>query len=124
MMDVNRSISTLQALKELGVHIAIDDFGTGYSSLTYLKRFPLDRLKIDQSFVRDLLHDSHNEAIVATIISMAHNLGLYVVAEGVEQREEANFLVNQKCDEAQGYYISRPVPADEINKILLESRTN
>ncbi|HZG16109.1 MAG TPA: EAL domain-containing protein [Candidatus Bathyarchaeia archaeon] len=123
MMDVNRSISTLQALKELGVHIAIDDFGTGYSSLTYLKRFPLDRLKIDQSFVRDLLHDSHNEAIVATIISMAHHLGLYVVAEGVEQKEEANFLVNQKCDEAQGYYISRPVPADEISKILLETRT-
>ncbi|WP_134685780.1 EAL domain-containing protein [Brevibacillus migulae] len=123
MMDVNRSISTLQALKELGVHIAVDDFGTGYSSLTYLKRFPLDRLKIDQSFVRDLLHDSHNEAIVATIIAMAHHLGLYVVAEGVEHLEEANFLVDQKCDEAQGYYISKPVPADEFRKILQAMKT-
>lgn len=113
-MDVERTINTLQALKKLGVKISIDDFGTGYSSLYYLKEFPIDRLKIDQSFIRDCHHDRSNATIVKTIISMAHHLDIQVIAEGVEIKEHLDFLQQNLCDEVQGYLLSKPLPAEEL----------
>ena len=105
-------------LRDLGVQIALDDFGTGHSSLAYLKRFPIDALKIDQSFIRDLTTDPDSKAIAATIIAMAHNLNHIVIAEGVETEEQLAFLREHQCDEFQGYLLSRPVPADELLEIL------
>jgi diguanylate cyclase (GGDEF)-like protein/PAS domain S-box-containing protein len=119
-VDIERTISTLQQLKNLGVHISIDDFGTGFSSLNYLKQFPVDTLKIDQSFVRELHNNPNDETIVKTIISMAHNLNLNVVAEGIETKEQLVFLQQHLCDEGQGYFFSKPLPAHEIEKILQE----
>ncbi|WP_422122486.1 EAL domain-containing protein [Planococcus sp. X10-3] len=113
-MDVNRTISILQALKELGVKISIDDFGTGYSSLSYLKEFPIDCLKIDQSFIRDCHLDQSNATIVKTIISMAHHLNIQVIAEGVETKEHLDFLQQNLCDSVQGYFLSRPISAQNI----------
>ena len=118
-MDVERAIQVLHELKELNVHVGIDDFGTGYSSLSYLKRFPIDRLKIDQSFVRDIHLDMHDAEIVTTIISMAHNLKLLVTAEGVETEEQLAFLKEYGCDEAQGYYFARPLPAEVVQAFLI-----
>ncbi|WP_139491807.1 EAL domain-containing protein [Brevibacillus dissolubilis] len=118
-MDVKRAIATLGELKQLGVQIAIDDFGTGYSSLSYIKNFPVDRLKIDRSFVMELLVDQSNAAIVATIIALAHNLNLQVIAEGVETEAEMSFLTQSGCDEMQGYLIGKPVPADEFERMFL-----
>ena len=103
--------ATLRGLKETGLRLALDDFGTGYSSLSYLTKFPIDTIKIDQSFVRQISTDPTETAIVTAIISMAHSLNLAVVAEGVETREEFDFLSNLGCDEAQGFYFSRPVTA-------------
>ncbi|KEO81252.1 bifunctional diguanylate cyclase/phosphodiesterase [Tumebacillus flagellatus] len=100
------------------LRIGMDDFGTGYSSLSYLQKFPLDRLKIDQSFVRDTLMLTHESAIVPTIISMAHNLHLQVTAEGVETVEQLDYLREKLCDEAQGFLFSRPVPAEEFQQLL------
>jgi predicted signal transduction protein with EAL and GGDEF domain len=117
-MEVQRSITMLTKLKQLGVRIGMDDFGTGYSSLSYLQKFPLDRLKIDQSFVRDTHMLTHESAIVPTIISMAHNLKLQVTAEGVETLEQLDYLRTQFCDEAQGYLFSKPVPSDEFLQLL------
>ena len=109
MENAEATIRTLQQLKDLGIKISIDDFGTGYSSLSYLKRLPIDTLKIDQSFVRDIPADSDGAAIAILIISMAHNLGLKVVAEGVETGEDAAMLRDMGCDEAQGYFFARPL---------------
>ena len=105
---------TLAALKQLGVGLAIDDFGTGYSSLCYLKRIPITALKIDQSFVRDLVTDADDRTLAATIIALGHGLGLSVVAEGVETAEQRQILLDQGCDLAQGYYFGRPMPAEQF----------
>lgn len=113
-MDVERSISTLLDLKKIGVNVSIDDFGTGYSSLNYLKRFPIDKLKIDQTFIWDCTTDQHDQTIVKTIISMAHNLKLKVIAEGVETKEHVSFLLQQMCTEAQGYYFSKPLSVADL----------
>jgi diguanylate cyclase (GGDEF)-like protein len=104
----------LQALKALGVRLSIDDFGTGYSSLAYLKRLPIDTLKIDQSFVRDIPGDQSDAEIAATIIAMARNLNLKVLAEGVETEEQLQFLKRRGCDFYQGYFFSRPIPAEDF----------
>ena len=120
--DTKRVLHTLEALKEIGVSLSIDDFGTGYSSLSYLKSFPLDYLKIDRSFVMDLPDDPNDGAIVRAIIDMAHSLGLKVIAEGVETREQLDFLLEQDCDEIQGYYFSKPLPQDPLTKLLKENR--
>ncbi|PLS02711.1 EAL domain-containing protein [Neobacillus cucumis] len=114
-MDIEHTIPTLHDLKKLGVLISIDDFGTGFSSLNYLKQFPVDTLKIDQSFVRELLNNNHDETIVKTIISMAHHLQVKVVAEGIETREQLVFLQQHLCDEGQGHFFSKSVTAEELN---------
>ncbi|QBP42599.1 EAL domain-containing protein [Paenisporosarcina antarctica] len=119
-MDVDRTISILQALKKLGVKISIDDFGTGYSSLSYLKEFPIDCLKIDQSFIRDCHLDQSNATIVKTIISMAHHLNIQVIAEGVETKEHLDFLQQNLCDAVQGYLMSKPIPAENIEIQFLD----
>jgi EAL domain-containing protein (putative c-di-GMP-specific phosphodiesterase class I) len=118
MQDADATVAKLTALRRKGVGLAIDDFGTGYSSLSYLKRFPLDRLKIDQSFVRDIGHSSDSEAIIQAIVGMAHSLRLQTVAEGVETREQLKFLHSLGCDQLQGYLFSRPVPAAEIPPLI------
>jgi EAL domain-containing protein (putative c-di-GMP-specific phosphodiesterase class I) len=122
MEHVDETIETLLALRKLGVHLAIDDFGTGYSSMAYLKRFTIDKLKIDQSFVRDLATDSDDAAIVSATIAMAHNLNLTVIAEGVETEEQLHFLKDNGCEQMQGYYFSRPLPAQEITELLRSGR--
>lgn len=116
MHEPDRFTAMLHDLKALGIDIAVDDFGTGYSSLNHLKRFPVDRLKIDQSFVRDLTHDRDDASIVRAIISLGHDLNLEVVAEGVETREQLDFLRRYGCDEVQGYYLGMPVPAEEFTE--------
>lgn len=111
-MEVDYAIRTLKELNDLGVKISIDDFGTGYSSLNYLKKFCIDYLKIDKSFVKDIMNNENDAKIVETIISMAHSLGLKVIAEGVEDKEQLRFLQSRHCDFVQGYYFSKPIPAD------------
>ena len=118
MDDVDHAVSIMKSLHELGVHISVDDFGTGYSSLSYLKRLPLDSLKIDRSFVKDTPTDDDDSAIVASIISLAHNLGLNVIAEGVENKEQLDFLRSLECNEYQGYFYSPPVPFDKFLEII------
>jgi len=118
MEQADQAIATLDALKSLGVRLAIDDFGTGYSSLAYLKRFPIDKLKIDRSFVDGLADDSNDREIAATIIAMARSLNLEVLAEGVETEQQLAFLRLYGCDQYQGYLFSKPIPADEIERWL------
>jgi len=115
-----QAITTLQQLRDLGISLAIDDFGTGYSSLSYLKLLPVNKLKIDRSFVRDINNDMEDAALVQTIIAMGKGLQLKLVAEGVENGSHEIFLAAHGCDLAQGYYYSRPVPADEIVKMLTD----
>src|SRR5690606_7134482 len=116
MHDAEEFVAMLNELNDLGVQIAIDDFGTGYSSLSYLKRFPVDRLKVDRSFVQDIATDADDATIVRTIIALGHNLGLKVVAEGVETEQQLAFLRENHCDEFQGYLFGEPLPADELVK--------
>ncbi|THF77989.1 putative bifunctional diguanylate cyclase/phosphodiesterase [Cohnella fermenti] len=120
-LDIERSFSTLRELKQLGISISIDDFGTGYSSLSYLKSFPVDCLKIDQSFVRELLSETNDRSIVSTIINLAHSLNLRVVAEGVESKEQLAYLASFGCDEIQGYYVSKPIAEKDIPCFLKRS---
>ncbi|MHB1672294.1 MAG: EAL domain-containing protein, partial [Acidiferrobacter sp.] len=121
MDDMEKTIVTLKTLHKMGLRLAIDDFGTGYSSLSYLKRFPINTLKIDQSFVRDITHDSDDAALAAVIITLGHSLGLTVMAEGVETKEQLAFLRNAQCDEMQGYYYSRPLSAEAMTHWLKTS---
>ncbi|MFU1794140.1 putative bifunctional diguanylate cyclase/phosphodiesterase [Paenibacillus azoreducens] len=117
--DKETAFDQLRRLKDLGVFISIDDFGTGYSSLHYLKNMPIDRLKIDRSFVNEVMSDRNDAAIVSTIASMAHHLQLKVTAEGVENEEQLHFLRKQRCHEGQGYYFSKPVPPADFEKAFL-----
>jgi EAL domain-containing protein (putative c-di-GMP-specific phosphodiesterase class I) len=118
MQDIGRSIRVLSILRGVGVHIAIDDFGTGHSSLSYLTRLPLDKLKIDRSFIKGMTGNQQDQLVVATIITMARSFGLPVVAEGVETEEQVQALKGLACDQAQGYYFSKPVPASVIDNLL------
>ncbi len=118
MQDVEENIQTLRRLKDLGIRLSIDDFGTGYSSLNYLKRFPIDVLKIDQSFVRDITSDHDDSSVVTAIIALAHSLNLKVIAEGVETVEQLTFLKERGCDEVQGYYFSKPIPGNRVKDLF------
>lgn len=122
MKNAEHTIKTLNELKGKGIKISIDDFGTGYSSLNYLKKFPIDNLKIDQSFVRDIGEDPDSETIASLIISMAHTLKLKVIAEGVETQKQLSFLKEQKCDMFQGYIYSKPVPSEMFEKLLMRDK--
>jgi EAL domain-containing protein (putative c-di-GMP-specific phosphodiesterase class I) len=118
MKSAELTASILQNLRKRGVQVAIDDFGTGYSSLSYLRKFPVDALKIDQSFVRQISAAGDDTTIVKAVIGMARSLRLRVIAEGVETLEEVAFLRAYRCEEAQGYYFSRPVPAEQFAMLL------
>jgi EAL domain-containing protein (putative c-di-GMP-specific phosphodiesterase class I) len=118
MQDVEVGQRSLHSLKEFGFAIAVDDFGTGYCSLNYLKRFPLDTLKVDRAFVNDITADADDAAIVRAIIGLGHNLGLKLVAEGVETSEQLQFLQAEGCDLVQGFLMSRAVPAEEFGGLI------
>lgn len=114
MQDPEKAATAMTEFKQMGVKLAVDDFGTGYSSMAYLKRLPLDRLKIDRSFIKDIGQDANDEVICKAIIQLAKSLGLETVAEGVEEEAHAEFLKALGCDVAQGYLYSKPVPAQEL----------
>ena len=114
MDDIQHTIESLQNLHAIGVELAIDDFGTGYSSLSYLRQFPIDRLKIDQSFIRNALNDPDDASIARTIIALGRALNLFVIAEGVETKEHERFLVAEGCDEVQGFRYCRPIPEEDF----------
>ncbi|MFJ7735844.1 EAL domain-containing protein [Lysinibacillus sp. NPDC097287] len=114
MTNVNETYSILSELKSLGVHVSVDDFGTGYSSLSYLKEYPIDTIKIDQSFIADIAKDKKNEAIIKAIISMSHNLGLEVVAEGIEEQFQVAFLKRYRCQKGQGYLYNKPLTVEAV----------
>ncbi|MDD3802668.1 MAG: EAL domain-containing protein, partial [Desulfuromonas thiophila] len=118
MDDVDGAIATMTQLSQLGVRLSIDDFGTGYSSLAYLKRFPINYLKIDRSFVRDIMDDPNDAAIAATIIDLARNMNLHVIAEGIELEAQRVFLQQKGCRYGQGYLFSQPLPADQLTLLL------
>ena len=122
MQDAEATLTTLGSLRDMGVKLSIDDFGTGYSSLAYLKRLPIDRVKIDRSFIRDITEDPDDRAIASAIIGMGHTLRLNVVAEGVETQPQLAFLRAEGCDEAQGYLFGRPMPATEFAEFLQHKR--
>jgi FOG: EAL domain len=121
VQDSERALVVLSDLKHLGVKLALDDFGTGYSSLDYLKRFPIDIVKIDQTFVADLERDQASHAIVLAVIELAHMLGMTVVAEGVETAEQHKRLASLGCDSCQGYYFARPMSADDLDTLIQRS---
>jgi EAL domain-containing protein (putative c-di-GMP-specific phosphodiesterase class I) len=118
MQHRQRTADAMNAFSRLGVRLAIDDFGTGYSSLGYLRKFPIDTLKIDQSFVRDIMDDDDDASITAAIIVMAHSLKLDVIAEGVESREQMEYLRLHGCSAMQGFLFSRPLPPEEVTQLL------
>jgi EAL domain-containing protein (putative c-di-GMP-specific phosphodiesterase class I) len=118
MEDIEEAILTLDALQDLGVALAIDDFGTGYSSLNYLKRLPIDHVKVDRSFVSDIPRNVDDMAITAAVIAMAHQLNLSVVAEGVETREQLEFLSRHRCEFGQGYLFGPPLPFEQVQEMI------
>lgn len=120
MENTQHTIASLQRLHAMGVKISIDDFGTGYSSLAYLRRFPIDTLKIDIAFIREVTSNPQDAAITRTIIELAHSLNLRVVAEGVETQAQLAFLKEAGCDQIQGYLFSRPLPVETLERLLLE----
>jgi len=118
LQDLNQATETLDAFKSMGLGLALDDFGTGYSSLSYLMKLPFDRLKIDQSFIRNLKTETKGTAIVSAIINMSHSLSMSVIAEGVEQKEHMQILLQMQCDHIQGFYISRPLTAKKLEDFI------
>jgi EAL domain-containing protein (putative c-di-GMP-specific phosphodiesterase class I) len=118
MQEAGSTLAVLRELRAMGVHLALDDFGTGYSSLSYLQRFPIDTLKIDRSFVQNLATDADDANIVRAVIAMGESLHMRVVAEGIETREQLEFLRTHGCPVGQGFYFSRPMPALEFGKLL------
>ena len=123
MDDVESAIETMQRLRELGVHLAIDDFGTGYSSMSYLRRFPVDHLKIAAEFIRDLTAEGQDSAIAKAIIDMGHSLQMKVIAEGVETDQQLRCLIEEGCDEKQGFFFSRPLPAKELEALIRDAKS-
>jgi EAL domain-containing protein (putative c-di-GMP-specific phosphodiesterase class I) len=121
MHNVDEAVAAIENLKQLGIALSIDDFGTGYSSLAYLKQFPVDYLKIDQSFTRDMLDEPRVAAIVRSVIALGHSLGFKVIAEGVETAPQLDYLRSNDCDEIQGYYFSRPLTPDAFAALLRSS---
>jgi len=122
MADAEHTLQVLNRLFALGVRIAIDDYGTGYASLSYLKHLPADELKIDRAFVQHLMTDGADQAIVRSTVNMAHSLGMSVVAEGVEDQATWDLLETLRCDIAQGYFLSRPLPSQELEHWLGERK--
>jgi EAL domain-containing protein (putative c-di-GMP-specific phosphodiesterase class I) len=118
MGNIDEAIAKMNSLNEIGIQFSLDDFGTGYSSMQYLKRLPLDQIKIDQSFVRDLETDSHDRAIVRTIIAMAQSLNLDVIAEGVETTMQQKLLIQKGCSQFQGYLFGKPLPIEKLDELL------
>jgi EAL domain-containing protein (putative c-di-GMP-specific phosphodiesterase class I) len=118
LVDIEKAIQKVSALNNIGIRLVLDDFGTGYSSLQYLKRLPLDQIKIDQSFIRDIETDTDDRAIVTTIVNMSKSLNVGVIAEGVETYAQKEFLINQGCNYFQGYLFGKPKPADEFIQSL------
>jgi EAL domain-containing protein (putative c-di-GMP-specific phosphodiesterase class I) len=121
LQDAEKTIKMLNELKDMGIRLAMDDFGTGYSSFNYLIRFPLDIIKIDMSFIKNITEQAEHAAVVEAIISMSHSLNLKVVAEGVETQQQLDLLREFGCDEIQGYYYSRPLPSKEFTELLEKS---
>jgi diguanylate cyclase (GGDEF)-like protein/PAS domain S-box-containing protein len=122
MSDINAAMKSLGELRKRGVKISLDDFGTGYSSLTYLKNLPIDVLKIDREFIKDVIEDDEEAYILKSVLNLAHNFGLSVVAEGIETIEQLELLKSFGCERAQGYYFSKPVPSDKITEMLIEQK--
>jgi EAL domain-containing protein (putative c-di-GMP-specific phosphodiesterase class I) len=122
LLDEQRVLDTFLRIQEFGVRVVFDDFGTGYASLSYLKKFPLDGLKIDRSFVLDLHADSDDAAIVSSTVGLSKKLGLSVIAEGIENRATADVLLSMGCEEGQGYFFGRPMPAQVFEDQFLTAR--
>jgi EAL domain-containing protein (putative c-di-GMP-specific phosphodiesterase class I) len=118
MSDPEESVAILRRLSEMGVLVSVDDFGTGYSSMSYLQRFPIDKLKIDRTFINDVTSSNDDASIVSAIVSLGHTLNLKVIAEGVETPEQLEFLQMLGCDQYQGYHYSRPMPAAEFAELI------
>ena len=124
MKDPEKAIAILYEINSSGIEIAVDDFGTGYSSLTYLKRLPVNKLKIDQAFINEIPHDDEDVAIVRAVIALANSLNLSVIAEGVEKQEQADFLLKEGCPHIQGYLYGRPMPNDKMEELLIKQQQN
>ena len=124
IQDVNHALEIVNQLRAIGVKLSIDDFGTGYSSLAYLKRFAVHKLKIDQSFIRNLTVDPDDAAIVHSVIQLGHSMKMRTIAEGVETEEQADFLIKEQCDEVQGYLYSHPLSPQEILQFMRKASTS
>jgi len=122
MKNIEHNIRMLSVLRGMGIQIAMDDFGTGYSSLSYLTRLPIDKVKIDRSFVTGMMGNAQDMLVASTIIALTHSLGFGVIAEGVETEEQVQALKALKCDEVQGFLFSKPLPAEQLTKLLDERR--